>query len=41
MPMSPQLNRRRFLRGSGVVLALPWLPSLPLATGGFAKEAHA
>ena len=25
-----QLSRRRFLRGTGVVMALPWLESLPV-----------
>ena len=24
-----ELSRRRFLRGTGVVMALPWLESLP------------
>ncbi|MEO7411794.1 MAG: DUF1552 domain-containing protein, partial [Opitutaceae bacterium] len=36
---SHQLNRRRFLHGAGVVMALPWLESLPVwgaetVTGG-------
>jgi hypothetical protein len=25
-----QLSRRKFLRGAGVVMALPWLESLPV-----------
>jgi hypothetical protein len=29
-PKSEQLTRRRFLRGAGVVMALPWLESLPV-----------
>ncbi|MBL9187204.1 MAG: DUF1552 domain-containing protein [Opitutaceae bacterium] len=29
-PHSPVLTRRRFLRGTGVALALPWLESMPL-----------
>jgi len=39
----PGLSRRRFLRGAGVALALPWLESLPLfgqgSTGATAKSA--
>jgi hypothetical protein len=27
---SRELSRRRFLRGTGVVMALPWLESLPV-----------
>ena len=27
---SHQLSRRRFLRGTGVVMALPWLESVPV-----------
>src|SRR6187397_1474976 len=27
---SHELSRRRFLRGTGVVMALPWLESLPV-----------
>lgn len=29
-PNSDQLTRRRFLRGAGVVMSLPWLESLPV-----------
>src|SRR5688500_5363767 len=28
--VDPQPSRRHFLRGAGVVLALPWMESLPL-----------
>ena len=34
------LDRRRFLRGSGVALALPWLESLAGATGRLARRAR-
>ena len=30
MPIGRRLSRRRFLRGAGVALALPWLESLPV-----------
>ena len=29
-----EVSRRRFLRGTGVVMALPWLESLPVWGGG-------
>ncbi len=29
-PNSPQVSRRKFLRGAGVMMALPWMESLPV-----------
>jgi len=42
LPPNPHLSRRRFLRGAGVALALPWLESLPLlaATAAATKTAN-
>ncbi|MDP3070684.1 MAG: DUF1552 domain-containing protein [Opitutaceae bacterium] len=41
-PNSPAFSRRRFLRGAGVALALPWLESMPLlgATATAAKTSN-
>ena len=38
-PNFPTFSRRRFLRGAGVALALPWLESMPLALFGQATTA--
>ena len=35
--MNPKTSRRRFLRGAGVALALPWMESLPLLGAATSK----